>query len=581
MKRIKIKLLCLLFAPTVFTNLNAQSPASEDKPSVPAPVQGSWYKKAVASGSYGIDLQGAKDLLKDKKISKVPVIALIGSGADIEHEALQHAIWLNAKEKKDAADNDGNSYVDDLHGWNFISGKDGAFMEKTLRDADREWLRLKDKYADLLFDGTKYFVFENGSRKYLPPPLNMKEYDYFMNILKAQRTTIGNSYAGYTSAYFFKEYAEKWDKIISQSVPGKTRNEITVDEAQKLIVNGLDKQDSLGNIAATFLFLYGNMMKPYTKDGLPGWDVIYNNFTNKQIDFSKKSYENNLAQFGNDNRATIVGDDPNNLNGGVYGSNQLLTAASGLGTLLSGIIAGKEVNATGFSGILPEAKLMHLVVSAQTGDPYPKDMVLAIRYAIHQGADIIVLPQQNRFYSAEQKTWLNGAFREAEKKGILVITPVWEAGEDIDKIAYYPSQVLSDGKELTNLLTVANSDEKGLPFSTANYGKKEVSMLVPGVGIYSSLPGDVYKLANSAGLSSGVTAGAAAFLKAYFPKLTAVQLKQLLLSNVTSMKGKEVEKSTAKDGKSVVDQFLYEQLCQSAGILNLRNAVEAALKEKN
>lgn len=579
MKRIVIKLIGLLFVPTAFTTANAQSLAAENK--VPAHIQGSWYKKAAASGSYGIDLQGAKDLLKGKKMLKVPVVALIGTGADIEHEALQHAIWLNSKEKADTIDNDKNSYIDDIHGWNFVAGKDGSFMEKTTQNADREWLRLKDKYADLFFDGTKYFVIENGNRKYVESPKNMEEYNYFMNILKAQRTTLGNSYAGHASAYLFKEYTEKWDKMISQSIPGKTRNQITLDEAQKLVVNDLQKKDSLANIAGTFLFIYGNMMKSYTKDGMPTWEIIYNNFMNKQIDFSRKSYENNYAQFGNDNRAKVVGDDPNNLNNGGYGSNKLLTSASGLGTLLSGIIAGKDVNATGFSGILPEAKLMHLVISAQTGDPYPKDMVLAIRYAIQQGADVIVLPQQNRFYSAEQKTWLNGALREAEKKGILVITPVWEAGEDIDKVAYYPSQVLSDGKELTNLLTVANSDEKGNPFSMANYGKKQVSMFAPGVGIYSSLPGDVYKLANSAAFSSGVTAGAAAFLKAYFPKLTAVQLKNLLMSNVTSMKGKEVEKSTIKSGKPVVDQFLYEQLCQAAGILNLRNAVEAAVKLKN
>lgn len=574
-----IKFFIILASLTAMTSLYGQDNSTLDTAS--SVVKGSWYKKAPVSGSYGIDLEGAKNALKGKKIAKNPVVAIIGTGADLEHEAFKHAVWINPKEKEDGLDNDKNNFIDDISGWNYISGKDGAFLENTLGAADREWLRLKDKYAEMHFDGTRYFIVENGGRKYVESPQDMKEYNYFMDLLLSQRTRLGNSYAGHKYSYLLKEYVEKWDKLLSAAYPGKSRTEIDIEQAQKLVVDDLMVKDSLGNIAATFVFMYGGMMKPYVKDGLPAWELIYNNFTNRQIELSKGGFDNNVKQFGMDERAQIVGDNPNNINDKEYGTNQLMTPASSLGTLISGIIAGKEVAGSGFSGIMPEAKLMHLVVSGQSGEPYPKDLSLAIRYAVRQGADVILLPQQIRFISDEQKEWLNVALREAEKKGILIVCPVWETGENLDNIAYYPTHVLSDGKPLNNMLIVANSDENGNPFASINYSSKVVSLLAPGIGLYSTLPGDVYKLANTSAYGAAVTAGTAAFLKAYFPKLSAVQLKELLMSTVTDMNGKEVELNTQHKDKLVIDQYLYEQICQSGGILNLQKAVAATLKIKN
>ena len=51
---------------------------------------------------------------------------------------------MNPKEKADGKDNDKNGLVDDINGWNFLGGKDGQVMEATMREGDREFLRLKD-----------------------------------------------------------------------------------------------------------------------------------------------------------------------------------------------------------------------------------------------------------------------------------------------------------------------------------------------------------------------------------------------------------------------------------------------------
>ena len=54
------------------------------------------------------------------------------------------------------------------------------------------------------------------------------------------------------------------------------------------------------------------------------------------------------------------------------------------------------------------------------GEPYLKDIALAIRYAVDHKADIIMLPVQNTLYPEEQKKWINEALEYAESKGVLL-----------------------------------------------------------------------------------------------------------------------------------------------------------------
>ncbi|WP_263322133.1 S8 family serine peptidase [Endozoicomonas sp. Mp262] len=54
------------------------------------------------------------------------VVAVIDSGVDINHPDLKNKIWVNKYEiPGDGIDNDGNGYVDDVHGWSFL-GKNQA-----------------------------------------------------------------------------------------------------------------------------------------------------------------------------------------------------------------------------------------------------------------------------------------------------------------------------------------------------------------------------------------------------------------------------------------------------------------------
>ena len=102
-----------------------------------------WYNSSFdKDGVYGDCVNEAYDFLKGKKVKARPIVALIGTGIDLEHEALKANLWKNAKDKPDGKDNDKNGYVDDVNGWNFIGGKDGQVMSFVTREGEREFLRL-------------------------------------------------------------------------------------------------------------------------------------------------------------------------------------------------------------------------------------------------------------------------------------------------------------------------------------------------------------------------------------------------------------------------------------------------------
>src|SRR6185312_6320650 len=88
-------------------------------------------------------------LLKGKKSHPV-IVAVIDLGVDINHEDLQGHIWTNEKEiSGNGIDDDHNGYIDDVHGWNFLGGKDGKMMYATSSEADREYARLFPKYSNV------------------------------------------------------------------------------------------------------------------------------------------------------------------------------------------------------------------------------------------------------------------------------------------------------------------------------------------------------------------------------------------------------------------------------------------------
>ncbi len=72
------------------------------------------------TGTPGIDIQAEEAWAMQPNANGV-VVAVIDNGVDIEHEDLLGTIWTNEGEHLNGQDDDGNGYVDDVHGWNFAN----------------------------------------------------------------------------------------------------------------------------------------------------------------------------------------------------------------------------------------------------------------------------------------------------------------------------------------------------------------------------------------------------------------------------------------------------------------------------
>ena len=110
-----------------------------------------WHLRSFVTDTvYGADIYRAYDYLKDRQPKKKTIVAIIDGGGDITHEDIKDNIWVNKGEiPGNGIDDDGNGYVDDVHGWNFLGYSDGRQLSRALLEADREYLRLWEKYSEV------------------------------------------------------------------------------------------------------------------------------------------------------------------------------------------------------------------------------------------------------------------------------------------------------------------------------------------------------------------------------------------------------------------------------------------------
>jgi subtilisin family serine protease len=75
-----------------------------------------------AGNLWWVDYVAGSLAWSDHRAVKPVIVAIFDDGAYIDHEDLRHQLWTNQAEAhgKSGVDDDGNGYVDDLHGWDFV-----------------------------------------------------------------------------------------------------------------------------------------------------------------------------------------------------------------------------------------------------------------------------------------------------------------------------------------------------------------------------------------------------------------------------------------------------------------------------
>lgn len=462
------------------------------------------------------------ELLKDKTGVKV-IVGVVDSGVDIEHEDLKSSIWTNTKEiANNGIDDDKNGYIDDIHGWNFL----GDIVKENL-----EYERILAKSV-----GVDEATFKEAQ----------KTYDVKVEGAQQDKTQLENMLTGLTKA----------DEILTKHLGKST---YTTEE-----VNTIESLDSNVNQSK-------KIMKSMFSFGLSVLDLKAE--IQKELDGRISTLKG--KNFTTDYRK-VVGDNPNNIKDNKYGNNNVMGPDKEKalhGTHVAGIIAQTRANALGGDGVANNVEIM-AVRAVPDGDEYDKDVALAIRYAVDNGAKIINTSFGK--YFSPHKNWVYDAIKYAAKKDVLIVHSAGNESKDNDKEINYPNDHDGKDKEFAdNLLTIgALNFELGdkVVANFSNFGTKNVDVFAPGVKIYATTPKNTYKYLQGTSMASPNVAGVAALIRSYYPKLKASQVKHILMDSGVSISSNIIVGDATKESRS------FSSLSKSGKIVNAYNALLLADK---
>lgn len=488
----------------------------------------------------GISVEKAYSVLKDKK-SKTVLVAVIDSGVDIDHEDLKDKIWINEDEVEgNGIDDDKNGYVDDRYGWNFIGGKDGNVMQDTY-ELTRIYVDLKAKYDNVDPDKVK--------------KKNKEEYEYWLKVKKDFEETYEKAHQQHTFYSSLQKNIIRFNNLLKAY--------LDVEKLSMTDLQTINTEDSTILAARNIV------------------GMIFQN-VGEDADFEQIAEELNGAveHFGNQvnyafntefDPRSVVGDDYSNPYEKGYGNNDVEGHDPSHGTHVAGIIAANRDNELGIKGIADNVKIM-VIRAVPDGDERDKDVANAIIYAVDNGAQIINM-SFGKSYSP-QKEAVDKAVKYAESKGVLLVHAAGNSSKDLDNSNNFPSKTYTGAKATAgNWLEIGASSwgtDETFVGSFSNYGKTTVDVFAPGVNIYSTTPDNTYQSFNGTSMAAPTTSAVAALLMAYYPELTAYQVKDILVKSSRKFDALKVQKPGKKD---LVD---FNELSVSGGLINAYEAIKMA-----
>lgn len=449
----------------------------------------------------GMSVQKAyNEIIKNRKGTKV-IVAVVDSGVDIEHEDLDGVIWTNTDEiPNNNKDDDNNGYVDDVHGWNFLGDAVKENMEYV-----RILKVLKPKYDNVPASAVK--------------PENKEEFELYKRA-KAEYEKEYNEALGLKNQY---EGIMQQLKVAHEAVSAKLgKEDYTLKELQAMKAETEEMKQYKAFLSQVMSNIKGSVPESMAQlnDAIEYFSGRLNSHFNMELD----------------GRA-VVGDDPDDLNDRGYGNNDVTGPDPEKedikhGTHVAGIIAA-EHNNFGIDGVANNVLIMP-VRAVPDGDEYDKDIALAIRYAVDNGAKVINTSFGK--YFSTHPDWVKDAIKYAAEKDVLIVNAAGNDGLDLDGTTIYPNdQDPSNPKEIAdNFLTVgALNYEYGsnMLATFSNYGKTNVDVFAPGTKIWSTTPNNEYEFMQGTSMASPAVAGVAAMIRSLYPKLSAAQVKKIIMES--------------------------------------------------
>lgn len=517
-------------APATPAPAPAPAPAAPTTPPRPSfrSAPADWHLLDPATdGVLGVGATRAiRELLNNAPPKRLITVAVIDGGVDTSHVALREALALNTRETPaNGRDDDGNGYVDDARGWNFIGGAAGNIDDDRL-----EVTRLVATCR------------ANGGKSPVAAPCSQLEQEYRSG--KAEAEGQWQQLRGVLTEY---------DSLLSVAAKqaGVAKAEVTDATLPKLAV-----KDEAGREALARLRMYA----------ANGLTPSMSRAARKQVQM-RLEVGYNLAFDGR----KVIGDTP--AMGRRYGNANVTGPDASHGTAVASVI-GAVRGDSGFVGIAPGIRLLPVRV-VPNGDEYDKDVANGIRYAVDAGAQVINMSFGKPY--SPGKAAVDSAVQYAVSKGVLLVHAAGNESTDVDASPTFPSATYAGGagRAATWIDVGASSWRPGdrLAAEFSNYGKQSVDLFAPGVSIFSAALGNGYAREDGTSLAAPVVSGVAALLLSQFPTLTAADVKRILLATVTKLPGQKVMQP---GGRTPV---AFESLSLSGGIINAYEAVKMAQKE--
>jgi cell wall-associated protease len=424
-----------------------------------------------------------EELLKKRKGQPV-VVAVVDSGIDLDHEDLSEVLWTNSDEKPgDGQDNDQNGYIDDIHGYNFL----GEAYHEQMELARILRLKIGDE------------AYQAAAKKALDAKLPeakeaLPQLEQIQQIVTMAHQNIQKQLG--------KEYYSLAD--LQQYEPKTPQEEQIVGLLMQVLGMGQDIPTALAEL----------------KEGVDYYRGEIDYHLNVDFDGRKP-----------------VGDNPYDFNSRGYGNGNpdIRNPEESHGTHVAGIIAAARGNKKGVDGVAKNVQIMSLR-TVPDGDEYDKDVALAILYAADNGAKVINASFGKAF--SPKAEWVYEALQYAASKDVLFVHAAGNDGADLDdsENPNFPNDhKLQNSPEFTNnVITVGaltSSFGPEMIASFSNYGKQNVDIFAPGDAIYSTMPDNQYELQGGTSMAAPAVAGVAALIRSYYPELSAVQVKQIIMQS--------------------------------------------------
>jgi len=511
-----------------------------------SPLTEAQYKSWVAADLLSDTIPGMSvekayaELLKGRKGEKV-IVGVVDSGVDIEHEDLKNVIWVNKDEiPGNGKDDDKNGFVDDVHGWNFLGDIVGENMEY-VRYIKKLGPKFEGKTESSVSaaDREDFAIYQKAKaeyeKEYQEVLANKNRYGQILAQLKPAHQAMAKKLGK-------EDYNQKDLAGISNPTPAEQQQ---IGMLTQMLNYGDTVPDVIKELNGGVEYFSGRLNTHFNMD--KDFRAVLNNDPD---DFSTKFYGNN----------DVDGPDPKEED-------------AKHGTHVAGIIAAQRNNGIGMNGVASNAEIM-VVRTIPDGDEYDKDVALAIRYAVDNGAKVINT-SFGKYFSPHPE-WVRDAIKYAASKDVLIVNAAGNEGLNLDSIEVYPNDQSLTGPEIANnVLTVGALNYKygsEMIAGFSNYGKMNVDVFAPGVKIWSTTPLNTYEYLQGTSMAAPAVAGVAATIRSYYPKLSAAQVKQIIMDSGLTSKSPVILAGDASN------QDNFGNVSKSGKMVNLYNALILADK---